>query len=127
TAACRARQRANDPVPAAMARRRQWVRYSSRKVPLAVRGPKLVPASSTDPSTWCTYLTARRSTVGAGLGFVLTREDRLVCIDLDHALDEQGRPLPWAQRILGRVPRTYIEVSPSGRGLHIWGYGSVGR
>ncbi|GGV37174.1 hypothetical protein GCM10010293_40880 [Streptomyces griseoflavus] len=49
-----------------------------------------------------------------------------MCIDLDHAL-HGGVLAGWAREIVDRVPRTYIEVSPSGTGLHIWGYGTVGR
>lgn len=120
------RERAADPVPSAMTRRRQWVRHSATKTPLAVGGPKVRPASSTNPATWTTYRTADRSTAGAGLGFVLSGDDPLLCIDLDHAL-EGGRVLPWAQAILDQLPATYIEISPSGTGLHIWGYGAVGR
>jgi primase-polymerase (primpol)-like protein len=109
-----------------MARRRQWVRYTGKKVPLAVGRGRATVASSTDPKSWCSYLTADRSTAGAGLGFVLTATDGIVCIDLDHAL-HNGQPLPWAQAILDQLPDTYIEVSPSRAGLHVWGYGEVGR
>ncbi|WP_405536888.1 DNA primase [Streptomyces antimycoticus] len=126
TAACRNRQKASDPVPTAMARRRQWVRHTDRKVPLSVNGRHTTPASSTDPSSWCTYKAACRSSAGAGLGFVLTSEDRVVCIDLDHAIVD-GELRPWARAIVKKLPSTYVEVSPSGTGLHIWGYGSVGR
>ncbi|WP_435610072.1 DNA primase [Streptomyces sp. C10-9-1] len=125
-AAHRARRRAADPVPDAMARRRQWVRYTAAKVPLAVGGPRPRPASSTDPGTWTTYGVVGRSSAGAGLGFVLSEQDPLLCIDLDHAIAD-GRVLPWAREILDRLPATYIEVSPSGTGVHVWGYGSVGR
>lgn len=125
-AACRKRRREMDPVPAAMQRRSQWVRRTERKIPLAVGAGKVVPASSTDPSTWATYATASRSTAGAGLGFVLTAGDRMACIDLDHALVD-GELRPWARQLIERMPDTYIEVSPSGTGLHIWGYGTVGR
>lgn len=126
TAACRKRQQVADPVPAELRRRRQWVRHTDRKVPLAVTGGRVTAASSTAPDTWASYRTALRSSAGAGLGFVLTAEDGLVCIDLDHALVE-GELLPWAREIVDRVPRTYVEVSPSGQGVHVWGYGEVGR
>lgn len=126
TAACRKRQRAADPVPAAMQRRRQWVRHTDRKVPLSVAGGKTTVAPSTAPETWTAYRTAARSTAGVGLGFVLTAGDRLVCIDLDHAI-VAGELLPWAREIVDRLPATYAEVSPSGSGIHIWGYGEVGR
>lgn len=121
-----ARKRAAEPLPSAMTRRRQWVRHTDRKVPLSVAGRKVAAASSTDPATWVTHKTADRSTAGSGLGFVLTAGDRIVCIDLDHAL-VGGALLPWAREIVDRLPATYIEVSPSGSGLHVWGYGEVGR
>lgn len=57
---------------------------------------------------------------------MLSSVDRLVCIDLDHALVD-GELTGWAREIVSQLPRTYIEVSPSGAGLHIWGYGTVGR
>ncbi|MDV9170934.1 hypothetical protein R6V09_12410 [Streptomyces sp. W16] len=79
------------------------------------------PASSTDPSCWSSYQAAQSSTAGVGAGFVLAEGDGLVCIDLDHALDEQGRPRPWARRILDALPATYTEISRSGEGLHIFG------
>lgn len=125
-AAHRARQRKADPVPAAMKRRSQWVRYSDRKVPLSARSPRRAPASSTDPETWSSYSAAKRSTAGVGVGFVLSSVDRLVCIDLDHAI-VGGLLTRWAREIVDGLPDTYIEISPSGTGLHIWGYGTVGR
>lgn len=57
---------------------------------------------------------------------MLSSGDRLVCIDLDHAVDG-GQVLPWARAVLDRLPPTYVEVSPSGTGLHVWGYGTVNR
>jgi primase-polymerase (primpol)-like protein len=97
------------------------VRHNAAKVPLTAFG---TPASSTDLATWTTYDVARRSTVGVGLGCVLTG-DGVVCIDLDHCLDAGGNPVPWAVDILVRTPATWIEVSPSGDGLHIWGHADL--
>jgi len=125
-AAHRAARRQVDPVPSAMTRRRQWVRRTDRKVPLSAVGPKVRPASSTDPDTWASYSAVNRATAGVGVGFVLSAFDPLVCIDLDHALLD-GELRPWARRIVDELPETYIEVSPSGTGLHVWGFGSVGR
>lgn len=68
---------------------------------------------------------ARAGARGRGLGFVLNG-DGVACIDLDHCLIG-GRLEPWALDIVDRAGRTYIEVSPSGTGLHIWGKASVGR
>lgn len=81
-------------------------------------------ASVSAPSTWSPYRAAAASSHGVGLGFVLAEGDGIVCIDLDHCLDG-GRLAPWARRILERCPETFVEVSPSGTGLHIWGRGEV--
>lgn len=114
---CRvAAHRARNRVPQEMVKRDRWVRRSRRKVPLTPAGRA---ASSTDATTWCSYRDARRSKVGAGLGFVLNG-DGIACIDLDHCVDG-GVIAPWAQRILDKLPPTYVEISPSGAGLHVFG------
>lgn len=75
-------------------------------------------ASSTAPATWATYAAACTSTAGDGLGFVLG--DGVACLDLDHCLVD-GVPSPWAAEVLARTPGAYVEVSPGGDGLHVWG------
>src|SRR5690606_4366735 len=110
-AACRERHR----MPRELTERARWVRHN-RKVPITSDGRL---ASSTDPATWSTYRVAARSKVGDGIGFVLG--DGIACLDIDHCLDERGRPDARARAILARVPDAYVEVSPSGRGLHVWG------
>ena len=44
---------------------------------------------------------------------------------LDDALDEQGDLKDWARGIVGKFSDTYMEISPSGRGLKIWARGSL--
>ncbi|MFF9088638.1 DNA primase [Streptomyces sp. NPDC014991] len=119
---CRAAaHRATRTIPAELTRRPRWVRHTARKVPLTVHAE---PASSTDPATWSRYAYAAASTAGVGLGFVLDG-DGIVCLDLDHALVD-GELLPWAQRIVDSVGGgTWVEVSQSGTGLHVWGRGRL--
>ena len=81
-------------------------------------------ASSTNSRTWSTYDQAKASDVGAGLGFVLNG-DGVICIDVDHCLNH-GHPSPWAASLLAKIPETYVEISPSGDGLHIWGLADLG-
>ncbi|MFJ5785335.1 bifunctional DNA primase/polymerase [Streptomyces hydrogenans] len=108
-------------VPAELTSRARWVRYSGRKVPLRVDGRF---AAVNDPSTWSDYASAAAATAGDGVGFVLTAHDRIVVVDLDHAV-EMGRVLPWAQQILDSLPPTYMERGKSGTGLHLWFRGEV--
>lgn len=101
----------------------RWVRWDRSKRP--IQSDTGLPASSTDPTTWSTYETAVGSNRGSGIGFVLNG-DGIVCLDLDHCLVD-GELVAWAADLLARCPRTFIEVSPSGDGLHVWGRGQVGR
>jgi primase-polymerase (primpol)-like protein len=109
-------------LPVELTTRDRWIRRSAAKVPLTVAG---TAASSTDPRTWSTHTDAAASTVGVGLGFVLSDEDDIVCVDLDHALTPDGAPKGWAAEILRDAGATFTEVSPSGDGLHIFGYADV--
>jgi primase-polymerase (primpol)-like protein len=57
---------------------------------------------------------------------VFSSADPFVGIDLDTCRNpETGEIAPWAQKIIERAQGNYVEVSPSGRGLHIITRGSV--
>ena len=78
-------------------------------------------ASSTDGATWGKYDDAVASVQNfglSGLGFVLTGTPFAV-IDLDHVISETGELDARAGEIIAAVD-SYTEISPSGRGLHIW-------
>ena len=110
-------------IPLELTTRDRWVRRAGDKRPLTTTGRA---ASSTDPRTWSTYGNAADSVAGVGLGFVLSDVDDVVCIDLDHCLNPlTGRLAPWAAAIVRDAGATYVEVSPSGDGLHIWGRADV--
>ncbi len=94
------------------------------KVPYQVINPRR-KASSTDPATWSTFAGA----VGAldqadGIGVVLT--DTISCIDLDRVIDETGVLDVRAQTIVDRCD-SFTEISPGGRGLHVFVLGRVPR
>lgn len=72
----------------------------------------------TDSQVLSGYSEAKSSKAGDGLGFVLNG-DGIICIDLDHCYD--GAPSPEAMALIESLPSTYVEISPSGTGLHIWG------
>ena len=101
-------------LPAELTSRPRWVNHIDKR-PLCSRTGRW--ASVTDPSTWSTHAAA--SATGAPLGFVLG--DGIGCIDLDGCLDEHGIPNEAARTLLAYYEGSYVEVSPSGRGLHIWG------
>jgi primase-polymerase (primpol)-like protein len=107
-------------IPVELTSRPRWVRHKD-KVPLRTDGRF---ASVSDPSSWSDFSAAATVSTGDGIGFVLTAGDGIVVIDLDHAV-EDGQVLPWAQRIVDRLPSTYMERGRSGTGLHLWFRGAV--
>jgi len=90
-----------------------------KKVPIRVDGGN---ASSTDASSWSSYDRAMGSEVGDGPGFVLNG-DGVVCLDVDDCIVD-GIFTPTATYIRDLFRGTAIEVSVSGRGLHVWGFAS---
>jgi len=79
------------------------------KVPYCASNPAR-KASSTDPSTWSDFATARQAIESVRLpllGFVLG--DGFVGVDLDHCITD-GKIEPWAQDIV-QLLDTYTEIS----------------
>ena len=108
---------------AAMAAYRQWVpvRFipqesgKTKKLPLDHRTGESFPKDSgwqQDPEAWTSYQ--------PGYGFIFTPADPLFFIDIDDCLRE-GQWSPEALALLGKLPGAAVEVSHSGRGLHIFG------
>jgi primase-polymerase (primpol)-like protein len=104
---------ANRPaIPVELRKLDRWVRWSPTKVPLRLDGSA---ASSTDPESWSSFAQVRAH---RRKGFVLG--EGIGCFDLDHCLSGSTLSRP-AQAFLDNTPATYVEVSPSGTGLHVWG------
>lgn len=95
----------------------RWVRHVAKR-PVMPDGSS---ASSTNAATWSSYSVAVDSSVGDGAGFVLNG-DGVMCVDLDDCVSD-GVLSPWANTILDLFPGAAVEVSFSGRGLHVWGLG----
>lgn len=83
------------------------------KVPVTVAGRY---ASSTNPATWSAWsdvagFDRKGWVLGAGIG----------CIDLDHCI-ENGVVAGWARDVIAEYQdqAVWIEVSPSGTGVHIF-------
>jgi primase-polymerase (primpol)-like protein len=108
---------ATDPVPEALRLLTRWVRHRAKR-PIATGGWAV---SVHDTHAWASYAEVRNSTVGDGYGFVLNG-DGIVCIDLDDCVVD-GAPTREAAEFVECLGDTYSEFSPSGRGLHVWGFG----
>ena len=115
-----------DRIPAELKGKRNWVLWRleakdgrKAKVPYQTNGSK---ASTSDRGTWATFedcLTKLRSSGYSGLGFMFSKEDGLVGVDLDHHVDTTtGQPDEFARRIIATLS-SYTERSQSGTGWHI--------
>jgi len=82
-------------------------------------------ASVTDPSHWTdfdTAVSAFKSGMYSGIGFVLSENDPFTFIDLDTPSDQETLE---KQLRIAECFESYAEVSPSGSGLHIVCNGEV--
>jgi putative DNA primase/helicase len=97
----------------------QWVCAHSDKIP---KNPKTgLNASVTDPFTWSTFEEA----VGAGyphIGFVFTKNDPFLGIDLDKPANEQERK---NHNLIYEKVVSYTELSVSKTGVHIIAKGEI--
>jgi primase-polymerase (primpol)-like protein len=93
------------------------------KIPCDYRTGKT--ASAHDPAIWLNAPTALQIVAAwgndFGIGFVLTAECKLFCLDIDDCLQSNREWSPKALQVCKTFPGAAIEVSLSGRGLHIWG------
>ncbi len=111
---------------AELAKRCQWVcwRYetSKGKTVKAPYQPNGRYAKSSKIATWSShqecYEAAYVKGEFTGIGFVFTKEDEYVGIDLDDCVDADGNISDFAKEVIELVD-SYTEMSPSGTGLHI--------
>src|SRR4051794_6344386 len=89
------------------------------KVPYGPHGGRI---SSTNAAHWSDFEAVRKVVKRySGPGYVLGRgrggKFWVVGIDLDQCLGPDGKPLPWAQKLIEWLRHVYGEISPSGTGL----------
>jgi len=117
-------------IPKQLTERPQWVCWrleerDDKETKVPYTPGTLRRASSTDLMTWRTFSEAlgayeRSEPPYDGIGYAFCSADPFVGIDLDKCRDpEDGEITEWAQKIIDRVQEGYIEVSPSGRGIHV--------
>jgi primase-polymerase (primpol)-like protein len=77
-------------------------------------------ADVSDPATWGSNAEALEASSEGRVGFVLTAGDPYAVVDLDGCRDpDTGELAAWAREVVEALD-SYTEISPSGRGLHVW-------
>lgn len=86
-------------------------------------------ARSDRPGTWSTLQHALGALAAdpsyTGIGFMFAADDPYLGVDLDNCLEEDGTLKSWALPLVAMFPGGYVEVTPSGHGLHIITLGSL--
>lgn len=124
-------------IPEAIKHLDQWVVWKAEpkaggamnKVPYTVQGHK---ASSINPSTWTDYYTAlagyqEDDSGWDGIGFMVRKETQIILLDFDHV--RSGHTGVIDANVLAAIQRlgTYAEISPSGTGVRVIGFGTLER
>lgn len=115
-------------LPAEMRDLPQWCvtpGTATDKAPRTVDGKH---ASVTDPAPWTDFDTARRVALERGwlIGFMLREGDPFTCIDLDVKDNTPEEDIDRFNSIVATFD-SYSERSRSGRGLHVWVRGKIGK
>lgn len=100
------------------------------KIPINPRTLQAYPKGSNwqqDPSSTATYdevaALIPQLPEGYGIGYLFTPNDPFFFVDIDKCLQPDNTWSPIAMDIMGRLDGAAVEVSQSGRGLHIFGTG----
>lgn len=123
-------------IDTALTSRHQWVVV--KLIPLPDGRTDKIPLSyltrqacnAHEAANWTTYDAALAMAQAWGVqqswgfdhvvGFVLTIADDLFCIDIDGAATPAGWS-PLSMQIVAALPGCMVEISQSGKGLHVWG------
>lgn len=111
-------------IPAELKALPQWILWKSEirdnkptKVPYQVDGEM---AQANNRRTWSTFATAVKFYLQGdydGIGFVFSRQDNYIGIDIDKCVVD-GKVNTFATEIIDTLD-SYTEFSPSGKGIHI--------
>lgn len=115
-------------IPEEMKELPQWVVWKAEKkrgkdeyAKIPYNAIEKTRASSTNSETWTTFKVAKEvyekdPNKWGGVGFVLTKEDDIVCIDLDGFDNIDEVPAEFHNLTV----TAWTEISTSGTGLHLW-------
>ncbi len=117
-------------IPEQLTERPQWVNWEleerdGKMTKIPYTPGTLRRASSVDLMTWRSFTEAlgayeRSEPPYDGIGFMFCSADPFCGIDLDDCRDpETGAVEEWARTLISSVQEGYVEVSPSGTGIHI--------
>lgn len=125
-------------IPLCMQKMNNWIlwkiqeitndRGETKKTKIPINPSTYGNAMSNNPQTWSSFGYAKTKFISPkvdGIGFMLPLDGSMTMIDLDHCVEETGKFNEFAKSIMRRFKDTYMELSQSGQGVHIFCYGGV--
>jgi hypothetical protein len=115
-------------IPHDLQARPLWCCWREQKKPTRLRQGRLVNGATNVPSDWLNFEAAVQNFYtfgGWGVG-VLLNGDGLVAIDIDGCVHD-GEPSPESLAVMRDHGAGYVEFSPSGTGLHGYGFADLRR
>ena len=109
-------------IPKEMIKYDQWVCWTKEKRPINPKNSWITYASVTNSDTWGTFeqaVDAYHRLNLRGIGFVFTKADPFVGIDIDNCRNPKTGRIDAKAMLITRLLDSYTEISPSGTGLHI--------
>lgn len=110
----------------ALSQRKQFILHKN-KLPINPHNLQLWDAHDAAIHVTADTATAMANALpGYGVGFVFTKDDPFYFLDIDKCLEPDG--ITWsltALTLLAALPGAAVEVSQSGRGLHVFGRAGV--
>lgn len=98
-----------------------WRVVGGKKVPCSVLNGRAIKINNPDvgwPFEQAVQAVENRRSAGVG---IILNGDGLVAVDLDDCITETGEPVEGVQQLLMDLGAGYVEISPSGCGLHAFG------
>ncbi|MEG1040563.1 MAG: DUF5906 domain-containing protein [Pseudomonas sp.] len=107
----------------------QWLNYrltpqANGKLKKEAVGREGYRVDPTDPARWMSYEEA--AATGLPLAFSFSESDPFFFLDIDNALTDSGDWSVLSRGLIGSLSGCAVEISSSGRGLHIFGVGAGG-
>jgi putative DNA primase/helicase len=120
-------------IPQELIERNQWVAWKGEikdsnkmtKIPIDPHTGSYAKAN--DSNTWSSFdeaVACCRENKLNGIGFVFTEKDPFVGIDFDNCIHPDGTVHPEVQKLIQTL-RSYTEISPSGKGVHVIAKGKL--
>jgi len=97
---------------------KNWLVRDAKKVPLDAKTGWEAPYQKAATLTFDEAQEAAKRLGAAGVGYLPREGSAMVGIDIDKCVGEDGQIEPWTEDLIKNAG-SYIELSPSGRGLRV--------